>query len=330
MITTAITDQVTAITLPLPLAGLTSVNCYLLRGSDETILVDPGWSSVDSERVLLDALAELGVERTDISRILTTHHHWDHYTQGITWQQKHSIPVHLGRGDEPSINAWHDLDGAFPRQAGLLRQAGAPDLAAEVDATPAEVHEQDMDFDMPAAWIGDGDELDLGGVIVRARATPGHTRGHVCFEVVGQDLLLTGDHVLPRITPSIAYEREPSADSLTAYLASLRLVSALPEATLLPAHGEIGGNAARRAKELIVHHHERLTIVQNLVANGRDTAHDIARGMTWTRRGQHLDELEMIHRMTAVLEVAAHLAVLDKQGSIHRTHSDGVDHYSLA
>lgn len=330
MTITRITDRVTAIELPLPLEGLTSVNCYLLRGEQEVALVDPGWSSPDSERVLLDALAQLGVERSQIGRVLTTHHHWDHYTQAITWQRRYGIPVHLGRGDRPSIDAWHELDGAFPRQVGLLRRAGAAQLSAEVDAMPAEMHEQDMDFDMPAGWIDDADEIDLGGLLVRAHATPGHTRGHVCFEVVGADLLLSGDHVLPRITPSIAYEREPSDDSLAAYLASLRLVADLPDARLLPAHGALGDSASLRARELIEHHHDRLEVVHSLVASGHATAHDIAVGMTWTRRERRLEELELIHRMTAVLEVAAHLTVLRDDAVLTRQSVDGVDHYTVA
>ncbi len=91
-----------------------------------------------------------------------------------------------------------------------------------------------MDFEEPAHWITDGEEMDLGGLQVRAIATPGHTRGHVCFEVVDQRLLLTGDHVLPRITPSIAYEREPDRHSLTSYLASLDVVTRLGDHVLLP------------------------------------------------------------------------------------------------
>ena len=195
---------------------------------------------------------------------------------------------------------------------------------------PAEVHEQDMDFDLPAGWIDDGTEIDLGSLVVRAHATPGHTRGHVCFEIVGEGLLLSGDHVLPRITPSIAYEREPSEDSLTSYLASLRLVADLPEARLLPAHGAIGDAAALRAKELITHHDERLDVIGNLVAAGRSTAFEIAEAMTWTRRERRLADLELTHRMTAVLEVAAHLTFLRQAGQITHQAVAGVDHYTVA
>lgn len=323
-----ITARVTAVALPLPLDGLTSVNCYVLHGDDETVLVDPGWSSPETESALLAALEALDLRPSDISRTLTTHHHWDHYTQALTWQRKHDLPVHLGRGDDHSIHAWHTLEGAFPRQVGLLESAGAGGLAAEIAALPVEIHEQGMDFDLPAAWLDDGSTIDLGGLTVRALATPGHTRGHLCFEVVEEQLLLTGDHVLPRITPSIAYEREPSPDSLTAYLGSLRLVSDLPQHRMLPAHGTIAGLAAPRAGELITHHAERLRVIRELVEAGRSTAFEVAGAMSWTRRDRQLEQLELTHRMTAVLEVAAHLTVLEQQGKVARADVDGIDHWA--
>ncbi|GAB2972299.1 MBL fold metallo-hydrolase [Nocardioides montaniterrae] len=325
-----ISPEVAMIRLPLPLEGLTSVSCYVLRGTDETVLVDPGWSSPETDRALRDGLDELGLTPRDIARVLVTHHHWDHYTQAITWQRAYDVPVHLGKGEDPSIDAWRTLDGAFPRQVGLLERAGAKDLARRVGAIPVEPHERAMDFDLPAAWIDDDETFDLGGLSVRALATPGHTRGHVCFEVPEQDLLLTGDHVLPRITPSIAYEREPDPASLTSYLDSLRIVTELPHARMLPAHGEPTSTAATRAHELISHHDDRLAVVRELVDTGHTTAYAIATAMTWTRRERRLDELETTHAMTAVLEVAAHLHVLEGAGAVTRSASDGVDHYGVS
>ncbi|WP_183093166.1 MBL fold metallo-hydrolase [Nocardioides stalactiti] len=325
-----ITDRVALIELPLPLVGLTSVNCYVVRGADETVLVDPGWSSPDTDRTLCEGLDLLGVDIRSISRILTTHHHWDHYTQGITWQGELGIPVHLGREDADSIHAWRELDGAFPRQVDLLRRAGADLLATEVASIPVEPHEAAMDFDVPAAWIDDAEVIDLGGTTIRAVATPGHTRGHVCFEVTEDHLLLTGDHVLPRITPSIAYEREPDRRSLTSYLSSLRIVTEMPRHQMLPAHGAVGGAAADRAAELIQHHEERLEVIRDLVSRGRSTAQEVAAGMTWTRRERSLHDLETVHQMTAVLEAAAHLTVLADDGALVLAAQDGIDRYAVA
>lgn len=325
-----ISAHVTLLELPLPLAGLTSVNCYVITGASEVALVDPGWSSPETEQALLHGLAHMGLSPRDIGRILTTHHHWDHYTQGITWQRRHDLPVHLGRGEARSIHAWRTLEGAFPRQVDLLDRAGATDLAREIAAIPVAPHERAMDFEMPARWVDDGDRIDLGGVTVRTLATPGHTRGHVCFEIVEEQLLLTGDHVLPRITPSIAYEREPDAGSLPAYLNSLRLVAELPRHQMLPAHGVAAGIASTRALELIEHHEERLAVIHHLVSSGRSTAQGVASAMTWTRHNRDLEDLETLHRMTAVLEAAAHLVALREAGHLTEEDDGSIVRYAVA
>jgi glyoxylase-like metal-dependent hydrolase (beta-lactamase superfamily II) len=325
-----ITPRVAVIRLPLPLEGLTSVNCYVVQGSDATVVVDPGWSSPETADALLRGLEHLALEPADVDQILTTHHHWDHYTQAITWRSAHGTPVLLGRGDAPSIEAWRTLDGAFPRQVGLLTRAGAHRLAEEIAAIPVEPHERAMDFEMPSSWIDDGDEVDLGDLTIRSIETPGHTRGHVCFEVVEDQLLLTGDHVLPRITPSIAYEREPDTHSLVSYLTSLRLIADLPEHRMLPAHGAIEGTAASRATELVQHHDERLEVIVDLISSGRATPYEVATAMPWTRRQRALADLDPIHRMTAVLEAAAHLIALEAHGVVSVERLEGTDHYRVA
>ncbi|WP_183097298.1 MBL fold metallo-hydrolase [Nocardioides pelophilus] len=325
-----LSDRLVRIELPLPLQGLSSVNCYVVLGDAETVLVDPGWSSPETETALRSGLDELGLSPSDISRILTSHHHWDHYTQGLAWQERHDIPVHLGRGDDRSIHAWFDLEGAFPRQVELLRAAGAGALADEIAGLPATIHEQDMDFGLPAAWLDDDDVIECGGVNIHVIATPGHTRGHVCFEIPEEGLLLTGDHVLPRISPSIAYEREPDALSLISYLSSLRLVAERPDLRMLPAHGPADlavGSSRTRALELLEHHGTRLDVITSLVRHGRSTAHEVADAMTWTRHHRRLRELDPVHRMTAVLETEAHLVLLARQDRLRRTTMDGVDHY---
>jgi glyoxylase-like metal-dependent hydrolase (beta-lactamase superfamily II) len=84
-------------------------------------------------------------------------------------------------------------------------------------------------------------------------ATPGHTRGHVVFHDPGGRLLFAGDHILPRITPSIGFEPALSDDPLGAFLGSLTLIRSRPDARLLPAHGPAGPSAHARVDELIAH-----------------------------------------------------------------------------
>lgn len=325
-----ITDQVVRIPLRLPMDDLHSVNCYAVLGADGITVIDPGWASDETAATLTSALGALGHTLDDVVRVLATHHHWDHYTQAVVWKRDRGIPVALGHEERHSIRAWDELDGAFPVQAQLLRRAGAHKLANLVGAMEFEPHELAMSFEPPTTWLDGGEQWDLGQVQLHAVATPGHTRGHVVFEDAAAGLYFTGDHILPRITPSIAYERQPDPMSLRSYLGSLRLFLHRPDGRQLPAHGAIQDSTRARAEEILEHHASRLTIIGDLVASGSTTAHDIALGMRWTRHDRTLTELGTVHAMAAILEVAAHLELLLRQGRLERTMVGGVERYSLA
>jgi glyoxylase-like metal-dependent hydrolase (beta-lactamase superfamily II) len=139
--------------------------------------------------------------------------------------------------------------------------------------------------------------------------------------------MFAGDHVLPRITPSIGFEQAPDTLPLGAYLDSLRLVRALPDRLLLPAHGPVSPSVHARVDELVDHHDVRLRQMHELVDQGASTADETARRMLWTRRGRRFDELDLLSRCLAVTETLAHLDVLAATGRLQRTAVDGVSHY---
>lgn len=313
-----VADDVLRIPLPLPLAELTSVNCYALLGTDGVTLIDPGWASADTEKALIEALKAAGVTQDDIGRILVTHSHWDHYTQAYAMSLQRKIPLLLGRGERHSIQAWADLDGAFPLQVDALYRAGADEHALQLRDEPISDTELHTAYGHPSTYLDGGETLQLGTAGVDVIATPGHTRGHLAFRDVGNGLLFTGDHVLPRITPSIAYERSPNRMALRSYLTSLELVVETPSSRMMPAHGDPQPNAHERARELLDHHQARLVEVHELVTGGASTGLQIASGMTWTRRNIALDDLAPDHQWTAVLEAVAHADLLVWRGDLVR------------
>lgn len=144
----------------------------------------------------------------------------------------------------------------------------------------------------------------------------------------GAGLLFAGDHVLPRITPSIGFEPAPPASPLADFLASLQLVRAMPDAALLPAHGPVGRKVHERVDELLDHHGHRLDATLAAVRDGHHTAREVAEVLTWTRRERRLAELDPFNMMLAVLETAAHLDVLVARGALHGAVVDGVLRYT--
>jgi glyoxylase-like metal-dependent hydrolase (beta-lactamase superfamily II) len=322
--------HVVRIPLPLPLKDLRVVNVYAVIGSDGVTLVDSGWADETSETVLVDRLGQLGFTPGDVKRILVTHAHWDHYSRAISWQRRYGTTVLLGRQEHHTIDAFDERTGAYPVQAGLLLTAGAPELAQAITDLSWEPYERDMPFGPPDVWLADGDEIDCEGVTLVARATPGHTRGHMVYEDRQAGVTFTGDHILPRITPSIALERAPEKLALRSYLGSLRLFLDLPDTTMLPAHGVVTPSLKGRAEELLEHHRDRLEVIRGLVAEGSSTAHDVSKRMSWTRHERSIDELGSVHGMTAILEVLAHLDLLVARGVLTCERFGPINHYTAS
>jgi len=322
-------SHVVRIPLPLPLKDLRVVNVYAVLGNDGVTLVDSGWADDTSEAVLVDSLDRLGFTPGDVRRIVVTHAHWDHYSRAIGWQRRYGTTVMLGRREHHSIAAFDERSGAYPVQAKLLLLAGAPELAQAIADLPMEPFERDVPFGLPDVWLDDGDEIDCGGVVLVARATPGHTRGHTVYEDRQSRITFTGDHILPRITPSIALERAPETLPLRSYLASLRLFLDLPDASMLPAHGDVTSSVRARAEELLGHHRDRLEAIQTLVATGCSTAYDVSKQMSWTRHERTIDELGPVHGMAAILEVLAHLELLVARDVLRRKELGQINHYVI-
>ena len=319
--------RVVRIPLPLPLRDLQVVNVYAILGDDGVTLVDSGWADEPSETVLVEALDRLGFTPGDVRRVVVTHAHWDHYSRAIGWQRRYGTTVMIGRQERHSIEAFDERTGAYPMQAQLLLKAGAVDLAQTIADFPLEPFERDVPFGPPDIWLDDGDHIDCGGVDLVARATPGHTRGHIVYEDQRAGIAFTGDHILPRITPSIALERAPEALPLQSYLASLRLFLDLPDASMLPAHGAVTPSVKARAEELLDHHRDRLDRACELVTAGNSTAYQVAQQMLWTRHERTVDELGPVHGMTAILEMLAHLELLVTRGVLKREQTGVVSHY---
>lgn len=90
----------------------------------------------------------------------------------------------------------------------LLRGAGAPELAQTIADLELERIERDVPFGPPDIWLDDGDEIDCGGTVIVAPGARAHTWPYGLPDRRA-GLGFTGDHILPRITPSIALERMP-------------------------------------------------------------------------------------------------------------------------
>jgi glyoxylase-like metal-dependent hydrolase (beta-lactamase superfamily II) len=318
--------------IPLPLVndGLRGVNVYAIECEAGIILIDSGIPDAISRSQLERGLKSLGAGLADVAAFLVTHAHSDHYTQAIAVRREFHTDVMIGEDERPSMELVH-LPGrtTLETQLAELRSFSCGELADELISQGVAGQLVDStNWEDPDVWLGPGQVIDLFGVQLVAMNTPGHTRGHMVFLYPACDVMFTGDHVLPSITPSIGLEPAPTEMPLRDYLSSLQMVRELPDMKNLPAHGLSGGSVHSRAGELLQHHDDRLVACLLAVEDGNRTPSAVADQLPWTSRGRRLRDLSLFDQMLATIETKAHLEVLADRGQLERHDSaDGPSYF---
>lgn len=313
--------------LPLPDRHLGYIFVYLLERSDGYLLIDTGWDTAASQEALTAQLAAAGVDYRDITLVMCTHFHPDHYGSAGMVKERARAKLVMHRLDPPkgmrrphatmeafveSMQEWL-LSHGFPEEH--IRQIGPPRWMQRG-------HLQTVETDIVAE---DGDTLELKGGPVRLLWTPGHTPGHLCLYDPRRRLLFSGDHVLPKITPSIAVHGEESGNPLGDFLASLRKVQGLDVELICPGHEYTFGGLARRVDELVAHHEERCEEILKAIRIGHTTSYAIASRIHWNV-GSWEQMSYWLHR-AALGETLAHLEHLRRQGRVATETRDGLVRY---
>lgn len=318
--------------LPLPNDGLRAVNVYAIEDTEGLVLVDAGWAISRARQELSRAVEALGYALSDITRFLITHVHRDHYTQAVSLRREYGMPVSLGAGERVALETLQAPERrTLEPQLSQLRRHGAAELADRLKVLMGEHPSTDRkEWEMPDDWLRPGLLTLPSGRTLEVVATPGHTRGHLVFHDPAAGLLFAGDHVLPRITPSIGFEPVLSENPLGDFLRSLAHVRQMPDAVLLPAHGPVTPSVHARIDELVDHHGRRLDQTEAVVSAGVGIAFEVARGLRWTRRQRALDELDTFNQSLAVAETVAHLDLLVAQGRLTKSLEGGIWAYRPA
>jgi len=130
----------------------------------------------------------------------------------------------------------------------------SPGTAALVEATGADVMAWSNRGGLrPARRLRDGDELVATGWTIRAVHTPGHAGNHLCFLLVDEGLLFSGDHIMQGSTVVIS----PPDGDMAAYLSSLAKVRDLDPVAIAPGHGHVIDDPRRLIDWYVSHRLER-------------------------------------------------------------------------
>lgn len=243
-------------------------NTYLV-GRGRVAVIDPG----PSDERHLAAIAE-ATRGERVSHILITHSHRDHCDGAFALQK-------LLGGEVMSFGP-----------TGGSRGAGAPGLGEAF---------VDPDF-VPDRALADGDVIKVGNVTLDVLHTPGHAPDHLCFALVGQRTVFTGDHVMGWNTTVIA----PPEGSMARFMSSLEKLLPRHDKIFLPGHGGRVQTPQRVVKAYIMHRQWREQTILACLEDGVSTIPRIV--------AKIYGELNADLKAAASLSVLAHLEHLIGRG----------------
>ncbi|MFC1892420.1 MBL fold metallo-hydrolase [Chloroflexota bacterium] len=316
--------------LPLPNLSLDHVNTYLVRNDSECLLIDTGWNIPESFNSLKAQLEEIGVGFEDISQIIITHIHPDHY--GLAGKMKQVSPAMIAlhyKGKDNIESRYINMDNLLDEMTQWLRSNGTPadelsklqmasvEMAKHVTATP------------PDVTLRGGELITCGDFHFNVLCTPGHAPDHISLYEPHRRLFISGDHILPRITPNIGLHPQTTPNPLRDYLNSLNSIKQLDVSLVLPGHEEPFTNLKQRVEQLIEHHRVRNSGILKVLGEKTKTAYQIATELKWKGdiNKNSWNDLIPLDRRIAVLETLSHLEAMRADGKIERLSKNGIIYY---
>lgn len=309
--------------------GVGPVNAYLFD-QPEVVLVDAGIKTAECWLALVDALAKSGLNPGDISRVVITHPHVDHYGLAGRILAESDALVWIADLGEPWILATADrwrqrLDyyrDDFLSHVGLPEEmitgalAGMQALEKRADPVPAE---------RIVTFRTDG-VLQMGGVAWQVLHAPGHASMQTVFYQPESLRLISADMLLA-VAPTPVVEQPPPGETgrvpaLPQFMRSLEMLEQLDIDRVYPGHGRPFGNhrqVIRRQRERIM---MRKAECLELVRLGQATIPELLESMYAHQPPSG--------RTVGLWMLVGYLDLLTADGLVRQEEVDGIWHYRLA
>jgi len=181
------------------------------------------------------ALDQAGLSVEDVRLLACTHAHMDHCGQAPTIRERAGCELwmHPARSHLPTAG---DGEQALARRVEVGRRCGVPEAPLRRWAEQRRAAGSGLSGDLIVdrdlvAGVTVGSDLGDWQVI----ETPGHAPSHVCLHQPERRLLISGDHLLGRV--SLVFDRGHTPDPVGEFLGSLNAVEALDARLALAGHG---------------------------------------------------------------------------------------------
>ena len=295
--TARVAEGIYQLKLPVPFP-LRFVSVYLVEGEDGWTIIDAGYAYPPTYETWEREASEVGCDLSnDVARIIVTHFHPDHLG-GARWLQERSrAPVYMLEDEIPfARRLWGDPAGRETFIEYLIRHGMSRGMA---EPAAAEVR-SGLPLPDEMLPLQAGERFIVGSGTVRVIHTPGHADNQFILHDETRGILFAADHLLLEITPNIGLWPESEPHPLARYMKSLDELRGLEANLILPGHGPVFHDLDGRIKEILVHHAERLDVMQATLQDGPKTPYKISRVVF---RGA----ITVRQRCFALAETLAHL-----------------------
>lgn len=316
--------------VPIPNNPLGYTNTYLVQGDDGNLLIDTGVNTDEALQALQKQLSEIGLDFKDISQIIVTHAHGDHYGLVGRLKQLSQAKISLHHLEQDLLAPRHtNMEEALRQSEQWFQGHGVPASELPTLQTPPPGMGQFSAPTLPDTTLRGGETIPAGVFNFQVVWTPGHSPGHICLYEPSQKILFAGDHILPVITPNISLQPQSETNPMGEFLNSLNTVKQLDVTIVLPAHEHIFNDLPARVDEIIRHHEQRNLEILEAIKTEPKTAYQISTVITWmpSMGGVHFRDLAIWDKRMAVSETLAHLESMKGAGTVTTFSQDNITYY---
>lgn len=258
--------------LPSDLPGLGHVNMYVLEDERGAAVIDPGMPTKESWAAVIERLGRIGIPLRRVHSVVVTHSHPDHYGGAARLRSESGADIITHRLFRTFYDPTEPPDLEPEELATVMRSPftpppwGGPAMqmpwSRRIRLRAARTLPRLFSSRLPTPTVRlrDAERIPLARRDWVAVHTPGHTEDHLCLFDPETGVLISGDHVLPSITPHIS-GLTAHGDPLTLFFDSLDKIGGFASevSVSLPAHGRPFTNVGERVADIKQHHDERLS-----------------------------------------------------------------------
>jgi glyoxylase-like metal-dependent hydrolase (beta-lactamase superfamily II) len=320
-----ISEDLYRIELVLPRNYPKSVNAYVVRDAERSLVIDAGLQVDKCVEAMQAAMKKLGVNAAKADLFLT-HCHGDHIGFAARLIKAGSA-VYINRLEANYIREVES--GALTRAfRALYQMSGIPEGNVEEMLFYLVRDDLKSGGTLPFQFVTGGDILKRGKYQFTCVETPGHSKGHMCLYEPDKKLFISGDHLLEDAGPVIP-GRFDNDNPLKDYLSSLFALDGLDIELVLPGHGRPFRNSKQRIRETIEHHHLENLNILSVLREGRKTPYEISSHIMRTRSKGSTKRLSTLQVFVFVAGTLGRLRYLEEEGKIRKAVEDKVAIYSL-